>query len=120
MAPLTQKQEEQLDANETICIIAGESKFYVSPKDVYCYGEIDFSTNSEDLNIIAEFNWFDYINLRGASMVSDYNYEHHVAYSDIKCPRHFDTTRPDVISQYVHGCLGKPKRTIIFKHTKRK
>lgn len=115
MSSLTEDEEKRLDNKETIEIIREGTKFTIAPTDVYCYGNIDFHTGSDDYKQLAKFTFLNHLCFCGIWVPADYNYDKHVCYSEIGRPTWYDTTRPEVLAQYVHGILGKPKRTIIFK-----
>lgn len=114
MTSLTEKEELAIDDGKTIQLDRGNCTFYVGPKDVYCYGEINFHNHSEDMDVISEFPWFNTYEDHGVCIPARYNYETHTAKTENKL-QWFDTTRPERIAQYAHGFIGKPKRTIIFK-----
>ena len=49
--------------------------------------------------------------------LSNYDYDKHVAYSDNrKSCKYTETWSSGVVAKYAHGCLGKPKRIIIFNN----
>lgn len=107
---INENQEKSLDNGESIEL---NEKFIVNPKDVYCYGEIDFS-NDDDINTINNFDWIcDPV--KGESIPAHYNYETHTCESiNLHIGEHetFDNVK---IAMYGHGCIGKPKRCLIFK-----
>ena len=113
---LTKEEEDTLDEVGLLTIKRGKLTFEIEKKDVYCYGEIDFNKGSDDYEMLAEQRWFDDCTMLAVTVPSDYDYENNVIESDIKGGRWYDTTRVEVVSQFYHGRLGKPKRTIIFKH----
>lgn len=115
MTHITENEEKALDNNETISITRGSCTFKIPKNKVYAYGEIDFNKGSDDYNTLADMNWFDRMELHGVDILSRYNYKHNTALSDRKGGRWYDTTRPELVCQFKHGQLGKPKRTIIFK-----
>lgn len=113
---LTEEEDKALDKGETIIIERGKHKFLVEHKNIYCYGEIDFTNGSEDMEIISDFNWYgnsgaDY----GFHIPANYDYEAHRCYSPSRKPMFYDTFSVDRITQYCHAFIGKPKMTIIFK-----
>lgn len=116
MTSITEKEEKLLDANKTIQITRGNREFIIEPTNIICYGEIDYSNSSEDLDFIAQLDWYKTNSFCGFIMPSEYNYEDHTVTADIKGGRRFDTTQCDLVAQYAHGCIGKPKRTVIFKN----
>ena len=112
---ITQDEENELDKNHSITIIRGKKKFNINPNDIECYGIIDFHSGSEDMDTIADFNWLDHLSFCGIWVPANYDYEEHCAYSTIKVPKWYDTTRPEIVAQYCHGIIGKPERCVIFK-----
>lgn len=116
MTYITEDEEKQLDEGYDIRIKRGPYSFNVKPSDVECYGIIDFHRGSEDLEIIASFDWLRHLTFCGVVVPSNYDYENHCAYSDLKIARVYDTTRPEVVAQYFHGTLNKPERTLIFRY----
>ena len=116
MTYITEEEELALDNNNTININRGGKSFTIAPTDIEAYGVIDFKNNSNDMDTIMDFNWFNKETNAGFWLPSRYNYEEHCAYSDISVPRMYDTYKPELAAQYAHGCLGKPERCVIFKY----
>ena len=114
MIPISEDEERKLDKG-TLHAIRDNQEFFILSKNIICYGEIDFSNSSEDMDTIANMNWLDHLNLQGITVPSDYNYEEHCCYPPGKYIRYYDTTNPAIVVRYAHGCLGKPKRCCIFK-----
>lgn len=115
MIPITEDDEQKLDKG-SLRVIIDSKEFFIFPNNVICYGEIDFSNDSEDMNTISNMNWLDHLTLRGVTVPSDYNYEDHCCYPPGKYIRYYDTTNPSIVAKYAHACLGKPQRCCIFKH----
>lgn len=113
---LSQDDENLIDAGKSIKIKRGALTFNLSPKDIEFYGDVDFSNNSEDLEEIDEVNWLNNFADVTVPIPSNYNYEKHACKS--KELRYFwtETVSPAKLVQYAHGCLGKPKKVVIFKH----
>lgn len=116
IAAITEEQEIDLDNEKEITLEFDDVVFNISPNKVECYGIIDFHNNSEDMDTIANFDWLNHLGFCGKWIPSNYDYEHHCAYSDINVPRMYDTVRPEVLAQYAHGLIGKPERCVIFKY----
>lgn len=116
MTYITEDEEKDLDAGNTISIQRGDVMFTIQPNEVECYGVIDFNKDSDDMDVIADFHWFTTLGMAGVWVPSRYSYKKHCAYSDLPVPRIYDTFKPEVVAQYAHGCIGKPERCIIFKH----
>lgn len=112
---LTDDEDKALDANLTITIERGNLKCTVSPNAVYAYGEIDFSMDSDDMLVLSDFNWFSFYQDHGFWMPANYDYKNHCCYSPTKKAQWFDTVCPEKVAQYIHGYIGKPKKTLIFK-----
>lgn len=118
MSYLTVDEETVLDKNETLTIVRGDAKFVIKPNDVYCYGSVDLNTNSNDYNIIEDFDFLDYLGSVGLKIYADYNYETHTCRTPINRCRWTETHNPAKVVQYAHGVLGKPERIILFKYCK--
>lgn len=115
MSHITLDEEKTLDSGDNIVIKRGNISFRVSPENLYCYGEIDFNDESEDLETIDGFDWFNHLIFSGYHVPNDYDYETHTCYSPLSCYRTRETWHPADAAQYLHGFLGKPKRTVIFR-----
>lgn len=114
MAGITEEQEKDLDNGKIITIETSIGCFDVNPDMCYCYGELDLSPNSKDINRIYEAHWFDNFNTN-IHLVSEYDYETHSVTSDIPGGRWYESFNPKHYIPYLHGCIGKPKRIVIFK-----
>lgn len=114
MIPISDKEELALD-NGLLVTHKSDVTFNIDKHNIIAYGEIDFSDNSDDFNVIQGMRWLDHLDGLGIIVPSEYNYEEHCCYSPIKSYRYYDTTNPAVVAQYFHGILGKPKRCCIFK-----
>lgn len=115
MTSITKAEEELLDIQRYIDIVRGNMKFNITLDSTHYYGNIDFSNNSEDMRIIAGANWFKTLP-QGKVIPANYDYKTHSAETDINCYRWYETFKPELIAQYAHAVIGKPKRTIIFTH----
>lgn len=116
MTPISDEEETLLDEGRDVKLKRGEYVFLVEAKKLYCYGEVDFHDGSEDLKQINDFNFLDHLNnFNGATICSDYDYEHHVCNSPVNYCRFVDTWQPAKLCQYAHGCLNKPDRIALFK-----
>ena len=111
---ITEEQEQKLDAGESLFIETDRDNFHVNPQLCYAYGKLDLSPNSEDIKTMIEANWFQsfFVNIR---MFSNYDYKTHSVTSDIPGGRWFETCNMNEYLPYLHGCIGKPKRVLIFK-----
>lgn len=118
MVPINEHEEDKFEKDGMIRLKRGNLTFNIKAKDVYCYGEIDFSNGSEDMETIADFNWLDFMTFQGVSIPANYNYSDHSCLTDGNDYKTYDTTRPEVLTKYKHGVLGKPERVIIFRFIK--
>ena len=107
MIPISEAEEQELD-NGSLNVVRDNREFSILAKDIICYGEIDFSNDSEDMDTIANMNWLDHLNFQGITVPSDYDYEEHCCYPPGKYIRFYDTTNPAIVARYAHACLGKP------------
>ena len=115
MTYITEAEEKAIDKGKTITLKRGNLKFTIQPSNIYCYGEIDFNNDSEDMDVISTFNWLDHLITRGVCVPSNYDYNKHECISINKRPMWYDTTKCELYAKYVHACLGKPKRCLIFR-----
>lgn len=113
---LTDEEEKRLDDGESITITRGSLKAPIDSHNVYCYGEVDFSKDSKDLEQIAIFNFLSHLNFTGARIPSDYDYETHTCHSPIPFYRYTETWRPEVLTRYAHACINKPSKIVLFRH----
>lgn len=119
MTSITEKEENDIDDEKSIVITRGDIMFTIHPRDIECYGEINFNKGSDDYDKLAMFPWLDHLTIRGVSIPSRYNYDKHSGYRVIpsKYLTWIDTTCPEKLAQYAHGFIGKPNRVVIFKRT---
>lgn len=113
MVGITPKQEEALDNGETITVTKKDHlrsfDFVISPKQVYCYGEVDFSNDSEDKKHIEDFKFLDNLGA-GGYPIDSFNYDKGVFIGGW-----YNTWNPFVVCQLAHCYIGKPKRVAIFR-----
>lgn len=95
----------------------GNCTFNVTPDNIFCYGDIDFNEGSEDSATLDTFNWLDHLDAKGVPIPSNYNYDKHECTTNKKFILWTETFKNSVLCRYLHGCLGKPKFTLIFKET---
>lgn len=117
MAPITEKDEFFIDANDFIQLTIKDKPRRIDKNNILFYGNIDFSVDSRDLDIIEHMNLIPLTDGRGYSIPAYYNYKEHNALGNEKGPYHYDTIRTDLVLKYKHGCLGKPERVIVWKDT---
>ena len=94
MRPITEEDEQNLDK-----------------KDIYCYGEINLSSN-DDVEYIKKFSLLDTDN--GGTVHSNFNYQEGYALIE-GIAKTYPTF--DIIEwfKYNHCLIGKPTRIIIYK-----
>lgn len=115
---ISEIEVDKLKHNQEIKFKRGEFEFNVNPDNVLCYGDIDFHEDSEDCKQLDTFNWLENLDIRGISIPSRYNYDKHECITDRKYFLWTETFRNSTLCRYLHGCLGKPKFTLIFREMK--
>lgn len=103
---------------EDLHIIRGNCKFNITPDDVLCFGDIDFHEGSDDCKELDTFNFLEHLGAKGVGIPSRYNYDKHECTSPIKSYLMTETFRNSTLCRYLHGCLGKPQYTLIFREIK--
>lgn len=115
MTYISEEEEAQLDKGKTLILKRGDKTLKVEINKTYCYGEIDFTNGSDDMEQIDTFDFLNYLgSFKGVPIHADYNYETHSCCSPVKKIRWTETFHPSVVAQYAHGCLGKPQRVVLF------
>jgi hypothetical protein len=107
MRPITEEDEQNLDKRECINIDGKR----IDKKDIYCYGEINLSSN-DDVEYIKKFSLLDTDN--GGTIHSNFNYQEGYALIE-EIAKTYPTF--DIIEwfKYNHCLIGKPTRIIIYK-----
>ena len=118
MTGISEFECNELKSLNDLDIVRGDFKFHITPDDVVCYGDIDFHEGSEDCDQLDTFNWLDDLGIKGVSIPSRYNYDKHECISPNKSYLWTETFRNSTICRYLHGCLGKPEYTLIFRELK--
>lgn len=115
MIPISEQEEKNIDniRDSILKFQRGNMSFSVRMKDIYCYGEVDF-TNKEDLNQIDSFNFLDHLGATGIHIWSQYDYKTHSCKAHNKKLLWTETWHPSVVAQMAHGYLGKPQRILLF------
>lgn len=115
MIPISEQEEKNIDniGDSILKFQRGDMSFSVRMKDIYCYGEVDF-TNKEDLNQIDSFNFLDHLGISGIHIWSQYDYKTHSCKAHNKKLLWTETWRPSIVAQMAHGYLGKPQRILLF------
>ena len=107
MRPITEEDEQNLDKWGYLNI---DNK-RIDKKDIYCYGEINLSSN-DDVEYIKKFSLLDTDN--GGTVHSNFNYQEGYALVE-GIAKTYPTF--DIIEwfKYNHCLIGKPARIIIYK-----
>ena len=121
MIPISEQEEKNIDniKDSTLKFHRNNMSFSVKMKDIYCYGEVDF-TNKDDLNQIDSFDFLEHLGASGIHIYSQYDYKTHSCKTFNKKLLWTETWRPSVVAQMTHGYLGKPQRILLFNKYIRK
>lgn len=114
IAPITEKDEVNIEDENfsSLTLQNGKRKIIVRKQQIIYYGEMDFTTSSEDYEIIKDSNLF---NCNSSRIPANYDYNNHTCRQEKGLQMFWETFRPELIVQYFHGLLNKPKYCIIFK-----
>lgn len=115
---INEKEYKLIKEGKDINIVRGDFGFNISSNNVICFGIIDFNNNSEDCEILDGFDWFNKLIAKGIDIPSKYNYEKHECSSPIKHCLWTETFKISTYCKYLHGCLGKPALSLIFRQIK--
>lgn len=115
MSYINEVEEKALDNKESINLNRGDRNFLLTRTNVIHYGEVDFNKGSDDYAVLEDSKLFFSLELSGVWVPANYDYENHLALSDINRPRWYDTVNAAIICRYGHGILNKPKRIVIFE-----
>ena len=118
MTGITDLEYKKLKSLNDVHMVRGNCEFHVTPDDVLCYGPINFHESSEDCKELDTFNLLNHLGIRGVGIPSRYNYDKHECTSPIRSYLYTETFRVSTLCRYLHGCLGKPKYTLIFREVK--
>ena len=118
MTGITEKEYYKLKHGDDIIIERGEQKFEIISDDILCFGDIDFHEGSDDSKELDTFNWLEHLVAQGVGIPSRYNYDKHECTSPINKYLITETFRNSTLCRYLHGCLGKPQFTLIFRELK--
>ena len=115
MIPIDEDEELLIDNidKQTLHFHRGNRTFSVQMKDIYCYGEVDF-TDKDTLDKINDFKFLAHLEEVGVRIYSNYAYETHSCSSPKRCCLWTETWNPAVLAKMAHGYLGKPKRILLF------
>jgi len=115
---ISELEHKKLKNLNDLRIVRGNCEFYIAPDNVFCYGDIDFHEGSDDCKELDTFNWLEHLGAKGVGIPSRYNYNKHECISPINKYLITETFRNSTLCRYLHGCLGKPKFTLIFREIK--
>ena len=118
MTGITEAEYKKLKNAEDIIVVRGNAKFNITQDDIFCYGDIDFNNGSDDCEQIDTFNWLDNLVAKGVCIPSRYDYNKHECTTNKNVVLWTETFKNSVLCRYLHGCLGKPKYTLIFREVK--
>lgn len=121
MIPIDEKEEKLIDNidRNVLQFHRGDRTFSVSMRDIYCYGECDF-TDKDTLNKIEKFKFLDFLGEVGVHIYSNYDYKTHSCSSPKRHPLWTETWNPAKLAKMAHGYLGKPKRILLFEQIVKK
>ena len=113
MTYISDKEELELDNNHAIKLKRGKDTFEIKAyrQNVICYGNIDFTTNSDDYITLRDLIPFNKV----VHIPVDYDLATHCCYSPNKSYRTCECSDIAKVCQYNYGVLGKPNKVIIFK-----
>ena len=111
-------EHKKLKSLNDLHIVRGNCEFNITPDDVLCFGDIDFHEGSDDCKELDTFNWLEHLVAKGIGIPSRYNYDRHECKSPINKYLITETFRNSTLCRYLHGCLGKPHYTLIFRELK--
>ena len=115
---ISEREYAKLKHGDNICIKRGEENFDIVSDDVLCFGDIDFHEGSDDCKELDTFNWLEHLYAKGVGIPSRYNYNKHECTSPMNKYLITETFRNSTLCRYLHGCLGKPQFTLIFREIK--
>lgn len=118
MMEITEEQENLIDRKRPIILnVPNKGKITIENNNIIFYGQIDISSTGEDYELLKNNKTIVNQEIFGGGkwLPSGYNYDTHTSLSDTKFLKIYQTWNAAEIVQYGHGCIGKPKRTIIFK-----
>ena len=115
---ISELEHKKLKNLSDLHIVRGNCRFDITPDDVLCFGDIDFYEGSDDCKELDTFNWLEHLVAKGIGIPSRYNYDRHECKSPINKYLITETFRNSTLCRYLHGCLGKPQYTLIFREIK--
>lgn len=115
MVGITEIEYSRLKHGDNLFLKKGGQEFDITSDDILCFGEIDFHEGSDDCKELDTFNWLDHLGDKRVGIPSRYNYDKHECSSPINKYLITETFRNSTLCRYIHGCLGKPHYTLIFR-----
>lgn len=118
LAKLTKAEEDEIDnyyKTHGVYLYTKNGKFVAKDKNIISYGELNINSK-EDINFIRDKHLMDSIQDIYIPLGYDYN-TNQIVY-DIKDGKYYKNRLigdPLEWFKYKHGCIGKPKRIIIYK-----
>ena len=112
---ISELEHKKLKNLNDLHIIRGNCEFHITPDNVLCFGDIDFHEGSDDCKELDTFNLLEHLGAKGIGIPSRYNYNKHECTSPINKYLITETFRNSTLCRYLHGCLGKPQYTLIFR-----
>lgn len=113
---LTEEEEQELEEKQVITITRKNKEYTIYNRSIYCFGDVDFSNNSDDYCDIAELNILSNLTFSGIRIPANYDYGNNSVTSNTNYVKWYDTVYIEDIIQYCHGLLGKPKKVLLFKY----
>lgn len=118
MTGITEEEYNKIKHKKDLKLERGNSVFCIDPDDILCFGEIDFHEGSDDCKELDTFNLLEHLFAKGVCIPSRYNYDKHECTTNKKTYLYTETFRNSTLCRYLHGCLGKPQFTLIFRELK--
>ena len=116
---ISEEEEQELLKNNKVTLTKDNKTFDIMLDHCFCYGNINFSSESDDLDTIKESGLFNNYDIQYV-LYANYDYETHTCKTELTRPKWYDSWDIKDILQYIHGCLGKPNHVVIFKESNAK
>lgn len=113
---LTDEEEELYEKKYIIELKRGKHVFTISDNNIYCYGDIDLSKDSEDSEALQDLPILNSLKGIGVKLPANYDYETHSCTSDTKYVKYYESWNILDIIKYAKGCLNKPNKLVIFNY----
>lgn len=115
---INEKEFHKIKHGEDLHIKRGNTEFDVLNDNVLCFGEIDYNEGSEDCIELNSFTFLDHLWVKGVCIPSRYDYKTHTCKSPLRQYLYTETFKNATLCRYLHGCLGKPQFSLIFREVK--